>query len=109
VITYELLREEGILIIRPTGSLAASDFQDIAREVDPYIEANGTLRGVLLDAESFPGWTDFAAILAHLRFVRDHHRKIKRIAAVSDSNFLTIGPKIARHFVEAEVRHFPHA
>lgn len=109
MVNCELLRDEGILIIRPAGSLAASDFQDIARDVDPYIEANGKLRGVLIDAEAFPGWTDFAAIPAHLRFVKDHHRKIERIAAVSDSSFLRIAPQIASHFVEADVRHFPHA
>jgi hypothetical protein len=36
-------------------------------------------------------------------------QKIEKIAAVSDSGFLTIAPKIASHFVQAEVRHFPQA
>jgi hypothetical protein len=109
MVNYELLRDEGILIIHPEGSLEASDFQKIAEEVDPYIEANGKLRGVMIDAESFPGWKDFAALVAHLKFVRGHHRNIERIAAVSDSGFLAIAPKIASHFVQAEVRHFPHS
>src|SRR5262245_2466240 len=109
MVNYELDREEGILIIRPEGSLEASDFQKIAQEVDPYIEANGKLHGVMIDAESFPGWKDFAALVAHLKFVRDHHRNIERIAAVSDSGFLAIAPKIASHFVQADVRHFAHA
>ena len=106
MVSHELLRDEGILIIRPEGSLEASDFQNIAQEIDPYIEANGKLRGVMIDAESFPGWKDFAALVAHLKFVRDHHRKIEKIAAVSDSSFLSIAPKIASHFVQADVRHF---
>ena len=109
MVNHELLRDEGILIIRPEGSLEASDFQRIAEEVDPYIEATGRLHGVMIDAESFPGWKDFAALVAHLRFVKDHHRSIERIAAVSDSNFLAIAPKIASHFVQADVRHFPHS
>lgn len=41
MVKHELLREEGILIIRPEGSLEASDFQNIAQEIDPYIEAKG--------------------------------------------------------------------
>ena len=90
MVSHELLRDEGILIIRPEGSLAASDFQNIAQEIDPYIEANGKLRGLMIDAEAFPGWKDFAALLAHLQFVRDHHRNIERIAAVSDSCLLSI-------------------
>jgi hypothetical protein len=109
MVDYELLRDEGILVIRPEGSLEAADFQKIARVVDPYIEANGRLRGVMIDAESFPGWKDFAALVAHLKFVKDHHRKIEKIAAVSDSSFLAVAPKIASHFVQADVRHFAHA
>ena len=109
MVHYELWRPEGILVLRPEGSLEASDFQKITQEVDPYIEANGKLHGVMLDAETFPGWKDFAALVAHLKFVKDHHRKIEKIAAVSDSGFLAIAPKIASHFVQADVRHFPHS
>jgi hypothetical protein len=109
MVEYELLKSDGILVIRPKSSLEAGDFQRITQEVDPYIEANGKLRGVLIDAEHFPGWKDFAALVAHLNFVRDHHRKIEKIAAVSDSDILAIAPKIASHFVQAEVRHFAHS
>jgi hypothetical protein len=109
MVNYELLRDTGILIIRPQDSLEAADFEKIAREIDPYIESNGALNGVMIDAKSFPGWKDFAALVAHLKFVKDHHRKIEKIAAVSDSNFLAIAPKIASHFVQADVRHFAHS
>jgi hypothetical protein len=106
MVDYELRRDDGILVIRPQTSLEAADFQRIAREVDPYIKASGKLRGVMIDAVSFPGWTDFAALVAHVRFIRDHHRRIEKLAAVSDSGFLKIAPKIASHFVQADVRHF---
>ena len=109
MVNYELLRADGILIIRPQGALEASDFERIAGEVDPYIEANGKLHGVMIDAKAFPGWKDFGALIAHLKFIKDHHRVIERIAAVSDSGFLSIAPKIANHFVQAEVRHFAHS
>lgn len=109
MVDSELLRDDGILVIRPAGSLEAGDFQKIAHEVDPFIEANGKLHGLLIEADSFPGWKDFAALVAHLKFVRDHHRKIEKIAALSDSSFLSIAPKVASHFVQAEVRHFTAA
>ena len=51
MVNYELLRPDGILMIRPVASLEAADFQQIAQEVDPYIEANGKLHGLLIDAE----------------------------------------------------------
>ena len=108
MVEYDLLREDGVLVLRPKDRLAAADFEAVAREIDPYIEANGALHGLLLDAAAFPGWQDFAALVAHFRFVRDHHRKIEKVAVVSDSTFLSVAPKVAAHFVKADVRHFTH-
>jgi len=106
MISFELLRDEGILVVEPKGTLEAADFAALTRAVDPYIEANGKLRGLLIQSESFPGWGDFGALVSHLGFIRDHHRDIERVAAVTDSAFLSIAPRIASHFVKAEVRHF---
>jgi len=89
--------------------LQADDFRTLAAVVDPYIEQHGDLKGLLLDAPAFPGWDDFAALVSHFRFVRDHHRRIRRIAVVSDSAFLSVAPKIATHFVSAEIRTFDAA
>jgi len=97
VIQHELLRDRGILILKPEGPLRAEDFAALAGVVDPYIEQHGELKGLMIDAPSFPGWENF---------VRDHHRQIRRIAVVSDSAFLAVAPKIASHFVSAEVRAF---
>jgi hypothetical protein len=106
MIRHELLRERGILVVKPEGALRAEDFGALAGAVDPYLEQHGDLKGLLLDAPSFPGWENFAALLSHLRFVRDHHRRIRRIAVVSDSTFLSVAPKIAGHFVSAELKTF---
>src|SRR6476659_11027235 len=106
MLTHELLRDEGILILQPQGPLQAGDFTSLATVVDPYLEEHGTLRGIMVDAQSFPGWDSFAALVSHLRFVRDHHRLIGKIAVVSDSAVLSIAPQIAKHFVKAEFRNF---
>jgi hypothetical protein len=109
MVNFELRKDDGILIIHPNGSLEAADFQKVAAAVDPYIEANGELRGVILEAESFPGWKDFGALFAHLRFVKDHHRNIAKVVIVSDSSILAIAPTLASHFVQADVRHFEYS
>ena len=109
MVTHKLLAPEGILVLTPQSPLEAADFEQIAREVDPYIEQNGKLHGILIDAETFPGWKDFAGMLAHMRFVKNHHQNIERVAVVSDSTFLSIAPKIAGHFVQADVRHYSHS
>ena len=109
MINHNLMRAEGILILSPKAPLAATDFADLSKEIDPYIEANSKLHGVMIDAEFFPGWKDFAGLIAHLRFVKNHHQKVQKVAVVSDSNFLTYAPEFASHFVKADIRHFFHA
>jgi len=106
MLRHDLLRDKGILVLTPEGALRAEDFTALAAAVDPYIEEHGGLKGVLLDAPSFPGWEDFAALVSHLRFVRDHHRQVRRIAVVTGSPLLAAAPKIASHFVGAQIRAF---
>ena len=109
MLRHELLSDREILILKPDGALRAEDFTALASAVDPYIEQNGKLNGLMIEALSFPGWENFAALLSHLRFVRDHHRKIERIAIVTDSALLAAAPKIASHFVSAKLRTFEPA
>jgi hypothetical protein len=98
MIHVELLREKGILIITPEGALQQSDFESLAQLVDPYIETEGELHGVLIFAESFPGWADFAALLSHLKFVKNHHQHIAKIAAVTDAENLGSGASRSEDF-----------
>lgn len=106
MIHFELLRDQGILILEPRAALTSADFAALAASVDPWIEEHGDLRGLVIEAPSFPGWDDFAALVSHMKFVRDHHQRVRRVAVVSDSAVLTAVPKIAAHFVSAEVRTF---
>jgi len=109
MLNYELDRTQCILTIEPGGPLESADFDRLVQDVDPYIEEKGKLDGLMIYAKSFPGWDSFAAFLTHMKFVKNHHQKIKRIAAVTDSGFLSIMPQLASHFVQAEVRHFGYA
>ena len=108
MLIYELNRAESILIVKPVGPLESSDFEKLVQEVDPYIREKGSLNGMMIYAKSFPGWDNFAAFLSHIKFVKNHHQKIRKIAAVTDSSFLSIMPQVANHFVQAEVKHFDY-
>jgi len=105
---YTLDQEKGILTLTPEGPLEAADFEEVAREVDPWIEAKGDLCGIIIHVKSFPGWKNFAALLTHFRFVRDHHQQVRRVAAVTDGTILSVAPEITRHFVRAKVEHFDY-
>ena len=100
------LLEDAILVVEPSGALEAADFEALAAVADPYIEEHGGLRGLLIETESFPGWRDFAGLVEHIRFVRNHHKHIKKVAAVTNSAFGSIAPEVSSHFVSAEVRRF---
>lgn len=108
MIVFELDRKHRILTVSPQGPLSEDDFRHVAEAVDPLILESGSLAGIAIRADHFPGWRSFAALLGHFRFVRDHHRHVRRLAVVSDSAALTILPQIANHFVAAEVRHFAY-
>lgn len=108
MLDYELNRAEGILILEPIGPLESTDFGKLVLEVDPYIREKGKLNGLMIYAKSFPGWENFAAFLSHIKFVKNHHQKIKKIAAVTGNSFLSIVPQVANHFIKAEIRHFDY-
>ena len=106
MLNHELRHDDEILVLNPEGPLEAADFTMLTGLVDAYLERNGKLRGVLIHAKSFPGWKDFGALLAHLKFVKAHHRRIEKVAVVADGAFANIVPQVTNHFVHAQVRHF---
>ena len=106
MLNHDLRHDDGILVLNPEGPLEAADFTALAGLVDAYLERHGTLRGVLIHAKSFPGWKDFGALLAHLKFVKEHHQRIEKVAVVADGAFANIMPHIASHFIRAQVQHF---
>jgi len=106
MIKHEFRKNDGILIIEPQSSLQASDFDMLSNIIDPYIQENSKLNGLVIHTESFPGWQDFGAMLAHIKFVKDHHAHIRKVAAVADEGIIAILPTIADRFVKADVRHF---
>jgi hypothetical protein len=107
MIKHELDTAHSILLVRPESALDKDDFVELAEAVDPQIEANGDLAGLIISASSFPGWDSFGAMVSHFRFVRDHEKYIKKVAVVTDSHFGDVAEHLTSHFVSAEVQHFP--
>jgi hypothetical protein len=100
--------ERSILHVRPKSALEKNDFAALAGKVDPYIESSGGLRGLIVEAPSgFPGWDSFGALVAHIRFVRDHHKRVRKVAVVTDSAMGNVAEHLASHFVSAKIKHFP--
>lgn len=107
MIEHHLDTATSILYVRPKSALNQGDFEQLAKAVDPYLEATGDLAGLIIEVTAFPGWESLGAMAAHFRFVRDHHKHIKRVGVVTDSALGNIAEHLASHFVSAEIRHFP--
>lgn len=98
--------EHSILYIRPTASLGKEDFVQLAATVDPYIEETGGLSGVIIEVQAFPGWENVGAFISHFRFVKEHHKLVRKIAVVTDSAVGSAAQSLASHFVSAEIKQF---
>jgi len=106
MLKVNLSEAEGIAILEPDGELSESDFKTAVETIDPYIEKVGQLSGLIIHVKSFPGWDSFASFIIHMKFVKQHHKKVSRIAFVTDSPIGSIAENIASHFVNAEIKNF---
>jgi hypothetical protein len=107
MLTVTLDRRRGIAVLKPRGALSKRDFARAAAIIDPYLERAGRLNGLIISTKHFPGWDSFAGLASHLKFVKAHHRRVKRIALCTDSMLGNFAHLFARHFVRATIRVFP--
>jgi hypothetical protein len=105
-ISHHLDPARGIITIEVTEALRKQDFDDLAVVADAWIEAHGTLSGIVIHARRFPGWENLGSMARHFRFLRDHQRKIQRIALAADFAVPAVLQDLAEHFVKAEVKAF---
>lgn len=108
MLTVKIDKVNHIAVLEPDGPLSESDFTSVARQVDALIEEFGRLNGIVIHAKSFPGWDSIAALVAHLKFVHEHHRKLSRVALATESIAAHIAEIFATHFVAAEIKIFSY-
>lgn len=102
----KLDEENGIVVLEPHGELTIEDFKTASEVVNPYLVRHDKLKGVIIHVQSFPGWNSFSALVSHLKFVKEHHKKIKRVALVTDSMVADVAKSIVSHFVSAQIKNF---
>jgi hypothetical protein len=105
-VSYRIVPEPGVLVVEVSSALRAEDFDALSVAADEWIETHGELHGIVIHAREFPGWENLASVMRHVRFVRDHQRKVRRVALAAGGHMASIAPRLAEHFVQAEIRHF---
>jgi len=108
MLNVELDSAMEIAVLKPEGALSENDFDNAAKVIDPYLELHGGLKGLIISTRDFPGWESFGSLTKHIKFVKDHQKRLSRVALVTDSKIGNVAEKIAGHFVAAEIKHFPY-
>lgn len=106
-ISHRLL-PDGVIVVDVTAPLREADFDAIALTADTWIEAHGNLHGIVIHARVFPGWENMGGLLRHLRFIRNHQQQVARVAVATDGRLASLAPRLAEHFVKAELKAFPY-
>ena len=107
MLDYSIMVPEGILVLKPNAPLSKEDFSGLSAVADAYLSDHPKLHGVMIQTKGFPGWENFGGFMAHMKFVREHHKQVERVAVVTDSPIANIAEVLGKHFTSAEIRHFP--
>lgn len=105
--THRLLLEEGVVVVKLLAPLATETFEALALTVDHYLATHDRLEGLVVEAQSRPSWENLGSFLRHLGFVRAHHKKIARVALVTDAPIARAAATLADRMLGPEVRSFP--
>jgi hypothetical protein len=106
MLDHQLVHDMGIFVLSPSGPLEKTDIEAFAQRVDPYIEKNGNLKGMIVYIERFSGWKNLASFASHIRFIKNHHQSVEKVATISDSRLLSGLQRLAGYFLNPEVQHF---
>ena len=71
-------------MIEVVAPLRVADFDALAATVDAWLSGHDALQGVVVHAGAIPGWENLGHCCGTSRFVRDHHRKVRRVALAVD-------------------------
>jgi hypothetical protein len=105
----KMIPDKGVMLLDIKHALTPANFEYVASIADPWIEQHGKLNGLVLHATEFPGWKSLGGLIQHFKFIKEHHKKVKRIAVASDGAVMTLLPQLGTHFVEAEIKSFNFA
>lgn len=108
MLNYKIMEKEAILFIAPHSSITVEDFNSISKDVDTFLKKNKSLEGLIIYIKEFKGWENISSLVNHLRFVKDHHKLIKKVAFVTNNKIVTFFPSIAKHFVNAQIQNFAY-
>ena len=106
MISCTLFDDIGVCLLELAGQVTAQDLDEASQAVNEYLAKHQHFNGLVVHAEFFPWWADFAALVGHLKFSGNCHQTLVRVAICSDIDMAGLLPTIGDHFFAAEVRSY---
>lgn len=100
--------DSGVLVVEVDGPLGAPDIDALESAMGTWLAQHDELRGLVVHARAVPGWQNVAGLTRHVKFVRKHHRRIRRVAVAVDGPMAEFAPRLAGRLVHPQVRHFSY-
>lgn len=97
-----------VVVVEVGAPLRSADIAALAAAVGPWLQGDARPRGLVMHARGVPGWDNVATLARHVRFLRDHHRRIDRLAMAVDGPVATLAPHVAGRILHPQVRHFDY-
>lgn len=107
MLSIDIRVRDNIALISPDGAISTQDIERLAEQVDGYINESDKVPNLVIQTKGIPHWSDLEAMGKHLKFVRNHHNIVRKVALVSDSKLLWLAKSIVGNFTGAKVRQFP--
>jgi SpoIIAA-like len=103
---HYLISDLGVIVVEMAEPLRALDFDALTLTADAWIAGHGELQGLVIHAKAFPGWENLGTLVRHMRFIRDHHKRVSKVAISAETWMSGFVPKLTEHFVRASVMSF---
>jgi hypothetical protein len=104
MIKTELISANVLKMIAP-HKLQAGDFLELAPEVDSLIAKSSKIR-LLIDASNLDGWANAEAAEKHMQFVKEHQKRVERIAIIVQHEWQHWFVAVVRTFLHPQIKAF---
>ena len=106
MISCSLFEDIGVCLLELGEHISEKNMQDARDQINEYLDSHPDLSGLVVHAEFFPWWAEFAGHIKQLEFSGNRHQTLVRVAICSDVDVEDLLPTVREHFFAAEVKSF---
>ncbi|MGS2724804.1 STAS/SEC14 domain-containing protein [Porticoccus sp. GXU_MW_L64] len=106
MISCSLFEDIGVCLLELGEHISEKNMHTARDQINEYLTSHPDLNGLVVHAEFFPWWSEFAEQIGQLSLNGNRHQTLVRVAICCDVEVEGILPAIGQHFFAAEVKVF---